>query len=226
MAKTLTITRITPQDGFMLETQDTVLVLDPGYMGAYTHQGIPESKLKAADLILITHAHADHMQPELIDRLSKATTIIVAPEVCREKLDRPFQPIAIGETLSFQNIEVTAVPAYNTPSGRSNPKNHHRDNSLGYRFRLAGKTFYFAGDTDVIPEMGQLGPIDVAFLPISGTYVMDAEEALEAATVIRPGVSIAMHQMSSDPEHFLKPMAERGQKAVFLNVSEALVLKI
>ena len=58
---------------------------------------------------------------------------------------------------------------------------------------LDGKRIYHAGDTDFIPEMKNLKDIDVALLPVSGTYVMTAEEAVDAANAIKPKIAVPMH---------------------------------
>ncbi|PNV78337.1 MAG: Zn-dependent hydrolase, partial [Thermoproteota archaeon] len=63
---------------------------------------------------------------------------------------------------------------------------------LGYIVDLSGKRFYFAGDTDLIPEMSSID-VDIAFLPVSGTYVMTAEEAAEATRMMKTKVAIPMH---------------------------------
>ena len=96
--------------------------------------------------------------------------------------------MAAGEERVFVGVSVRAVPAYNT-----NKKFHPRSAGMvGYLFTVAGTTYYHAGDTDVIPEMRDLDP-DVALLPVSGTYVMTAEEAAQAARAVRPKVAIPMH---------------------------------
>ena len=63
---------------------------------------------------------------------------------------------------------------------------------VGYLITVRGVAIYHPGDTDFIPEMKGLKP-DVALLPVSGTYVMTAEEAAEAAAAIQPKVAIPMH---------------------------------
>lgn len=88
-----------------------------------------------------------------------------------------------------------AVPAYNVNKFRSPgvPFHPRESQHVGFVFKVGGLRFYFAGDTDVIPEMSEIGPVDYAFLPVSGTYVMTAEEAVEAVRQIRPRVVIPMH---------------------------------
>ena len=60
---------------------------------------------------------------------------------------------------------------------------------------MDGTRVYFAGDTDFIPEMKSI-TCDIALLPISGTYVMTAEEAAEAVSAIKPKIVVPMHYAS------------------------------
>jgi L-ascorbate metabolism protein UlaG (beta-lactamase superfamily) len=64
---------------------------------------------------------------------------------------------------------------------------------VGYELNLWGERLYHSGDTDVIPEMDRLTGVDVALLPVSGVYVMTAQEAAEAARRIAPKVAVPMH---------------------------------
>ena len=64
---------------------------------------------------------------------------------------------------------------------------------VGYDLNVRGERLYHAGDTDVIPEMDSVAGVDVALLPVSGTYVMTAQEAAEAAPRIAPRVAVPMH---------------------------------
>jgi L-ascorbate metabolism protein UlaG (beta-lactamase superfamily) len=64
---------------------------------------------------------------------------------------------------------------------------------VGYDLNVRGERLYHAGDTDVIPEMDSVHGVDVALLPVSGTYVMTASEAAEAARRIQPRVAVPMH---------------------------------
>jgi L-ascorbate metabolism protein UlaG (beta-lactamase superfamily) len=64
---------------------------------------------------------------------------------------------------------------------------------VGYELNVRGERLYHSGDTDVIPEMDSVAGVDVALLPVSGVYVMTAEEAAEAARRIQPGTAVPMH---------------------------------
>jgi L-ascorbate metabolism protein UlaG (beta-lactamase superfamily) len=94
-----------------------------------------------------------------------------------------------------RGVYVSAVAAYNTskrdPDGNAF---HPRDAGwVGYEVTVLGERLYHSGDTDVIPEMDAVTGVDVALLPVSGTYVMTAEEAAEAARRIQPRVAVPMH---------------------------------
>ena len=125
----------------------------------------------AADLILITHAHDDHLQPEEIARLSAAGAKIVAPHDVAAGLSGDVTAVAPGESHEVAGVKFTTVPAYNTAEERL--EMHPKANRwVGYVLELSGGTYYHAGDTDHVPELDDL-KTDVAFLPIGGTYTMD-----------------------------------------------------
>ncbi len=145
-------------------------------------------KRDTADIILITHEHHDHCSPEDVEKISSPQTVIVAPADCREKLAGDVRVVKPGDVIEVAGIRIEAVPSYNT-----NKKFHTKDRGwVGYMFTVDGKRIYIAGDTDRIPEMKDF-KADIALLPVSGTYVMTAEEAVMAALDIRPSVAIPMH---------------------------------
>ena len=145
----------------------------------------------AADLILITHAHDDHLQPEEIARLSTAGAKIVAPHDVAAGLSGDVTPVAPGESHEIAGVKFTTVPAYNTAEERL--EMHPKANRwVGYVLELPGGTYYHAGDTDHIAELDDL-KTDVAFLPIGGTYTMDVPEAAGLAKSMAPGIAVPMH---------------------------------
>ncbi|UCH87624.1 MAG: MBL fold metallo-hydrolase [Dehalococcoidia bacterium] len=154
-----------------------------------------------ADLILITHDHFDHLDIASIEAVAKDDTVIVANACCVPRLQgrvaAKVVPIKEGETVREKGIDVRAVAGYNYI--------HPRGSNVGFMFTLGGQTIYHAGDTDHIPEMASLGSIDIALLPIGGTYTMDEREAAEALRVIQPKVVIPIHYgygTGGDPEKF------------------------
>lgn len=218
------ITRLTNQDCFRIKTDKQIIIVDPGFIGNSDDQHLPPELLQKASIILISHHHFDHLQPELLKQLADEKTVICATEKCIGLTDLPLTIVKPQDTLSVGDVEIRVVDAYNTPQGHSNPKNHHQGECVGYVFRINGKTFYFAGDTDVIPQMKTLGPIDVAMLPIGGTYVMDAQEAVDAARLIKPNLVLAMHQMKSDPLDFKALITSVNIPMVYLNPTESFTL--
>jgi L-ascorbate metabolism protein UlaG (beta-lactamase superfamily) len=144
-----------------------------------------------ADAVFVTHAHSDHFQKDEIERLSRRGTKIVAPRDVANELSGDVTAVAPGDSLDVAGIKVQAVPAYNVVEERL--ENHPKANGwVGYILTLGSTTYYHAGDTDHTPELARLRA-DVAFLPIGGTYTMDATEAAGLAKAISPQVAVPMH---------------------------------
>jgi L-ascorbate metabolism protein UlaG (beta-lactamase superfamily) len=188
--------------------------------------GLPEADLPKADIILITHHHQDHVKTATLNRLASARTAIIAPPKCADLIARKFHPIEPGEEMDRGGVHIKAVYAYNTPEGRSTNKLHHRGECVGYLLTLAGRTVYHAGDTDFIPEMCELGKVDVAFLPIGGTYTMDADEAVQAARAIKPRRLVPIHHLHTSPQAFAQKAASiPGVKVEVLGTGGSLRIR-
>ena len=203
---------------FLVRHGDKIIYLDP-YAGEYVDK---------ADLILVTHSHPDHYNTTKIDRIRKDGTIVIAPADVASKIGGPVKTLGPGERASFGDITVGAVEAYNYKRFRSpgNPY-HPKGFGVGYLLKLGDKTIYHAGDTDFIPEMGDLKNIYLALLPTGGTFTMDNPEAVEAALAIKPRFVIPMHSREADTVEFKKGVESRSTeiKVILLKPSEELRLE-
>ena len=179
------------QSSFRIKSGDTVVYIDPHRM----------TSGDTADLVLITHEHFDHMDPASIKTVEGPDTVVVANAPCAPQLQGKVKArivgIEEGQSVSEKGVEVRAVPGYNDI--------HRRGYNVGFVFSLGGLTIYHAGDTGHVPEMAGLGAIDVALLPIGGTYTMDEKEAADAVKDVRPKVVVPMHYgyaTGGDPHKF------------------------
>lgn len=171
-----------------------------------------------ADIILISHAHYDHCSPEDVLKIASNNTTIVTTPDCAKQLNGNIKTVKPGDKISVNNLEIKAIPAYNIN------KNFHpkANNWVGFVFSISNKKYYFTGDTDYIPEMDNLKEenIDIAFIPVSGTYVMDVDEAVKATLAIMPKIAIPMHYGSivgskSDAEQFKEKLKGKIDVHIF-----------
>lgn len=175
-------------DGFRIQ-DGHVIYIDPFKI---------ESGGPKADIILVSHEHFDHCNVEDLDKVASPNTIIVAHSQSKNELSKvkakEVKVIKPGDKINIGDVSIEAVPAYNINKFREPGKVFHpkEDGKLGFIVTVKGVRIYHAGDTDHIPEMKSIRA-DIALLPVSGTYVMTAQEASEAVATINPKVVIPMH---------------------------------
>ncbi|MDH5687606.1 MAG: MBL fold metallo-hydrolase [Candidatus Bathyarchaeota archaeon] len=197
---------------FKIKADEKIIYVDP-YEGEYDDK---------ADLVLVSHSHHDHCDPSKIEKIRKDGTLIVAPADCGPRIGGNVKPLEPGERLSVGNITVEAMEAYNYRRFRSSGTPFHpKGLGVGYLLNIGDKTIYYAGDTDFIEEMGNLKDIDLALLPIGGTYTMDIPEAADAAVAIDPRFVMPMHPLDTNPEEFKRIVEGRSEiKVILLNPGE------
>jgi L-ascorbate metabolism protein UlaG (beta-lactamase superfamily) len=141
-----------------------------------------------ANLILITHSHFDHLSLDDVRKIQTKETTIVATKDSASKLSGDVRIVSAGDSLDVGGVGVEAVPSYNIG------KNYHPKTSgwVGYVVTVDGMRIYHAGDTDAIGEMTKL-KVDIALLPVGGTYTMTADEAAGIANKFKPRIAIPMH---------------------------------
>lgn len=164
------------------------------------------AKYPKADLLLVTHEHGDHMDPAAVASLETRATRLVSPEATRAKLGKG-EALEHGGKIEAAGIAVVAVPAYNTTAGRTNyhPK-ERKDN--GYVLTVGDLRIYVAGDTEPIPEMADLGKIDIAFLPMNQPYTMTPEQTAAAARTIKPKILYPYHFGTTDTGALAKLLSD------------------
>lgn len=164
---------------FRVSGDGFVVYIDPWKLSEEAHD---------ATVVLVSHSHYDHYCPEDIAKVSGADTKIVGPSdvVSREGKGEVLGP---GETVRVEGMKISGVASYN-PSKQFHPKSN---NWLGFVVEVGGARIYYAGDTGLTDEMKSLSDIDVALLPVGGTYTMGAEEAAAAVKAIGPKRAIPYH---------------------------------
>jgi L-ascorbate metabolism protein UlaG (beta-lactamase superfamily) len=189
----------------LLRLNGVSILTDPmlrGWLGPLRRQGpapgpgLPE----ISDLVLISHLHRDHLDLRSLRRVSDATPVVVPRGAARWVAKggaTDIREVGLGETVSVGDIEFTGVRAVHNGF-----RDLHRDpqiEPLGYLIRSRERTVYFAGDTDLFRDMSELGPVDLALLPIwgwgpsVGTGHLDPEGAVRALEMIRPRLAIPIH---------------------------------
>ena len=199
--------RITPiyHGSVMLEFGGKVIHVDPWSKGDFT--GFPP-----ADLIVVTHTHADHLDRTMIDKLKKPETIIVGPPAVIDTLNcapscGTVEAISDSEKRTVMGIEFEGVPMYNVVFGSEPGKPyHHKGVGSGYILNFGDTRVYFSGDTECTPEMKALKNITVAFLAMNPPRTETPLEAAECAKAFKPKIVYPYHYRGSKPEDFAEAL--------------------
>ncbi len=204
--------------GFFIKNSKTIYI-DP-YM--------IKEEMEKADILLITHSHYDHCSLDDLNKIVKEGTKIFVTADSQSKVTRCKFPVKIevvepGKEFDLGDLKIASVPAYNIDK-HFHPKD---EGWVGYVIKMGNVIIYHAGDTDIIPEMSKLtgfkqhGLDFVALLPVGGRFTMSAEEAAEAAKIIKPSLAIPMHWGSiigskDDAQEFKELCEEAGIRVEIL----------
>jgi L-ascorbate metabolism protein UlaG (beta-lactamase superfamily) len=183
----------------VIETSEATIFVDPvGDVDAF-------EKFPHPDIILITDIHGDHLDHDVVNSLKKDKTTVIGPEEVIERLEYG-RLLKNGETGTFNNISVEAIPMYNLTKERL--KFHRKGRGNGYVITADEKRIYISGDTEDIPEMRKLKNIDYAFVCMNLPYTMTVEQAASAVLEMKPKVVFPYHYRGtgglSDVEKFKK----------------------
>jgi L-ascorbate metabolism protein UlaG (beta-lactamase superfamily) len=157
-----------------------------------------------ADLVLVTHAHGDHLDPDAIAAIRTERTVVIGSPACAGRVDGAIV-MANGETRTEAGIRIEAVPAYNLVHTREGGQPYHpKGDGNGYVLTFGDVRVYVAGDTENTPEMKALQDIDVAFLPMNLPYTMTPEMVADAARAFRPRILYPYHFGNTDTGALLR----------------------
>ena len=184
-----------------------------------------------ADIVLVSHNHPDHCDVRRLKGIVGENTIVLTPSIFAKDIDA--ESLDIGQSREIDGIKITGVAAYNL-----NIPNHQKGVDTGFLIEAEGKKVYFAADTDLIEDMNMLNGIDIALLPIGGTYTMDIDAAVKAVEIIKPKIVIPMHygvidaffgekpmhiELKADPDEFKEKVGELAEVKILKEGEETEV---
>jgi L-ascorbate metabolism protein UlaG (beta-lactamase superfamily) len=189
---------------------DNTVYIDPFRVNRALHN---------ATVVFITHGHYDHYSIDDIKKVANSDTIFVATKDVAEKL-RTEGFTNITEAVPNNRYRITPqIKAETFPAYNANKPYHTKEkNWVGFIIEKDGLRYAVLGDTDATDETKKI-KCDVLFIPIGGTYTMNAKEAADCANIIKPGIAV--------PIHYLGIIGTKDDELVFkANLCKDILCKI
>jgi L-ascorbate metabolism protein UlaG (beta-lactamase superfamily) len=188
----------------LVDVDGTRIVTDPVLRSRVTHlrrvRPVADADVADVDAALVSHLHFDHLDLRSLARLGRTTRVVVprgAGPLLRRKGFTDVREVAVGDSVEIQSLTAQATYAAH---GGNRPPFGPKAQAIGYLIEAGPARIYFAGDTDLFPEMGDLAPgLDVALLPIwgwgpkLGPGHLDPKGAATALALLRPRIAIPIH---------------------------------
>lgn len=185
---------------FSLNVNGVNLVVDPFFAG-----NNPAAKTSvdavAADFVLQTHGHMDHIADTVALAKRTGAQIIANFEICNWIGAQGYEnswAMNTGGGFDFSFGRVKLTPALHS-SGL--PDGSYGGDPGGFLLAVDGKNIYLAGDTAVFSDMSLIGRagLDVAVLPVGDNFTMGPDDAILAIDFLKPKVVIPGHYNTWPP---------------------------
>ncbi len=217
--------------GFKMFFESKVFYVDPFKL----NESFKESELEKADFVFITHSHFDHCDLESLKLIVDSNTVVFSTFDCNSKISKlnpkgvvfvkpnMFFDNSFFEKFGLKNFSLKTTFAFNIDK-----EFHPKDNEwVGYIFDFDGFKIYHVGDSDDIKENYGLN-INVVLVPVSGTYVMNADEAYNFVSNLFFDVAVPMHYGTivgtlDDALKFKSLVESKGKKVIIPELHKNLL---